>query len=446
MRLLPNTHSGKIDVENQSGQASEEVLKKTLSEGWDKAKKLYYKTEYNFTYTTNEEFSRAPPELKNLVVIGCTGAGKSTLLNRLAGLKKEWVEPKNEDDDWELEYKQEPLFKSEAATEGVTEFTAFANVNYFGDESRPFTIVDTPGHNDPEGINIDDENRGAARQKLDEQAADLYDKLKALGRVNLILVIHNDVQANRLDPATYEVLKKVNEMFAKVEGNVWDHVVVAYSKCDELGGGRFIGDDGIKKKKADMLKAIQSPERQLNCTVDLPILTLSGIESRDGKSEKSKDFERLWEMLQETPDLSTENLQEFEGLGHRIQKLLEDRDAARLTATAYRDFYEVSIQSAVLLLALLLPLRSSLDVLNPACYIGAGCLDHPGFVDEMIVFAIFAFVIGWKRFYYFLLVLWDKGLGFAVAKGAVTEEWAREKFQLETREPKDNDSESKKDK
>ena len=52
-------------------------------------------------------------------------------------------------------------------------------------------------------------------------------------KVNAILVLHNDVHSNRLNPATYTILKMVAEKFAAAGdgGDVWKHVVLAYAKC-----------------------------------------------------------------------------------------------------------------------------------------------------------------------------------------------------------------------
>merc|ERR1711935_524475 len=105
-------------------------------------------------------------------------------------------------------------------------------------------------------------------------------------------------------------------MFSEVEGNVWDHVAIAYSKCDDMPNGRFVGDDGINRKKKALLEAIQHDDRRLNCKVDIPIFTLSGVEAQAADIEKSKDFESLWQLLQEKPDMSTEELQKFDGLGN----------------------------------------------------------------------------------------------------------------------------------
>ena len=46
-----------------------------------------------------------------------------------------------------------------------------------------------------------------SRDKLGELAADLHNKLKAMERVDAIIVIHNDPISNRLNPATFTILQ-----------------------------------------------------------------------------------------------------------------------------------------------------------------------------------------------------------------------------------------------
>lgn len=125
-----------------------------------------------------------------------------------------WIEDEGDDDDGHFEWDEKagptPVFESGHSTGAVTSRTSFGNFSYFGKEERPFVIVDTPGHDDPEGANIDEQQ---ARDKLKEQAADLHAKLKNMSSLNLVLVVHNDVHSNRLNPATYELLKKVISFF-----------------------------------------------------------------------------------------------------------------------------------------------------------------------------------------------------------------------------------------
>ena len=95
-----------------------------------------------------------------------------------------------------------PLFESGAAADSVTKCASFANIEWRGDPNRLLTVVDTPGHDDPSGSDLDSKE---CREALGALAADLHNKLKALGHVHAILVLHNDVASNRLNPATYQV-------------------------------------------------------------------------------------------------------------------------------------------------------------------------------------------------------------------------------------------------
>merc|ERR1719311_963805 len=75
--------------------------------------------------------------------------------------------------------------------------------------------MDTPGHDDTAGRDLDDEE---GRDVLRAQAADLHNKLKALGHIHTILVIHDQVASNRLNPATFTILKMLDEKFITLGG------------------------------------------------------------------------------------------------------------------------------------------------------------------------------------------------------------------------------------
>ena len=217
------------------------------------------RTQPDTLYTTLDDFRRADPGLKRLLVIGCTGAGKSTLLNIMGGWRFVQSPPdydfawESKDDDAEL------LFEASAGGDSVTKRAAFANLSWFGEAGRRFIAVDSPGHDDPSGAEIDS---AESREKLGaraspraprarrprpipvgacatptaraaasgELAADLHNKLKALGTINAILVLHNDVHSNRMNPATFTILKMISEKFASAGSSVWNHVCIGYSK------------------------------------------------------------------------------------------------------------------------------------------------------------------------------------------------------------------------
>ena len=164
-------------------------------------------------FSTLEDFERVDPDAKRIVVIGVTGAGKSTVLNCMGG----WgfvQKPPDYEFEWQEKDGVSPLFEARADCDSCTKKTSFANLSFLGDAERPVVAVDTPGHDDPAGAEIENKE---AREKLGEMAADLHNKMKALGHIHAILVLHNDVHSNRLNPATYTVLKMIGEKFAKAE-------------------------------------------------------------------------------------------------------------------------------------------------------------------------------------------------------------------------------------
>ena len=218
-------------------------------------------------FSTLEDFERVDPDAKRIVVIGVTGAGKSTVLNCMGG----WgfvQKPPDYEFEWQEKDGVSPLFEARADCDSCTKKTSFANLSFLGDAERPVVAVDTPGHDDPAGAEIENKE---AREKLGEMAADLHNKMKALGHIHAILVLHNDVHSNRLNPATYTVLKMIGEKFAKAEASCWKHVVVAYSKCN---AHETSWRSGLAKKKKDLQAEIRSKVEM--CDHDVPVIALGG--------------------------------------------------------------------------------------------------------------------------------------------------------------------------
>jgi len=141
-------------------------------------------------FSTLEDFERVDPDAKRVVVIGVTGAGKSTVLNCMGG----WgfvQKPPDYEFEWQEKDGVSALFEARADCESCTKKTSFANLAFLGDAERAVVVVDTPGHDDPAGAEIESKE---AREKLGEMAADLHNKMKALGHIHAILVLHNDVR------------------------------------------------------------------------------------------------------------------------------------------------------------------------------------------------------------------------------------------------------------
>ena len=141
-------------------------------------------------FSTLEDFERVDPDAKRVVVIGVTGAGKSTVLNCMGG----WnfvQKPPDYEFEWQEKDGVDALFEARADCDSCTKKTSFANLAFMGDSERAVVAVDTPGHDDPAGAEIENKE---AREKLGEMAADLHNKMKALGHIHAILVLHNDVR------------------------------------------------------------------------------------------------------------------------------------------------------------------------------------------------------------------------------------------------------------
>jgi len=341
-------------------------------------------------FSTLEDFERVDPDAKRVVVIGVTGAGKSTILNCMGG----WgfvQKPPDYEFEWQEKDGVDALFEARADCDSCTKKTSFANLGFLGDSERAVVAVDTPGHDDPAGAEIETKE---AREKLGEMAADLHNKMKALGHIHAILVLHNDVHSNRLNPATYTVLKMIGEKFAKSEVSCWKHVVVGYSKCN---AHETSWRSGLAKKKKDLQAEIRNKVEM--CDHDVPVIALGGgsidpappvateVDSSDG-------FEALWRFVEAAEPLDTSTLQPFEGADVKWQKIIDAKDEAELRAKAAMIWVAVMFKLTLLLVAMFW--RS---YLLPS-FLGFMLLNLPGIYDEAIILILFAKWLGPKEVMY----------------------------------------------
>lgn len=341
------------------------------------AMRLPYNREFLREFTTNEDFSRQCPELQRLVVIGCTGAGKSTLCNKLAGFRYEWDEELSQF-VW-TSGQEKLLFACSQGANSVTDHTTYANLPYLGRMDRPFVCIDTPGHND---TGTDD--------TLLRQATDLHTKLRRMGHVNAILVLHNDVWSGRFSPTTQELMAKVQEMFKASGRNVWEHVIIGFSRCDEADRG---WRGSIEEKSRDLQAALRT--RFDDCNVDVPVVPLSGADEPGAGPSQAASFERLWEFLEGRPKLPTVELREFEGMSLQLKRAVKERDNAQRLASARKTFLEAGIH--VFLGSLALNYRPSL-------------INATGPWDELLLAGGFIYVMGPVKMYDFFRVAWDDHL------------------------------------
>ena len=121
----------------------------------------------------------------SLVVIGATGTGKSTLCNILAGRKH--------DDD--------SLFPVSGDMSSCTNKTTAKDLHWRGIRNDlPFTLVDTPGLNDPtpgkDSLNI----------------AEMAEELKKMKHVNVFLIVFNGSNP-RFDHSLIAMIKIFQGMF-----------------------------------------------------------------------------------------------------------------------------------------------------------------------------------------------------------------------------------------
>ena len=289
--------------------------------------------------TKERDFRRADKKLKRLVIIGGTGDGKSTVLNIMTGWRfvqqttvaeapHTWKSPGSSTPD------STPPFRDSVSVDSVTRTTSFAVVAFRGDPERSLIVVDTPGFDDTCDTTADRYNVDGSDTKDGVEAADLratlqalykerLEKLKALGHIDTILLLHPDVMSNRCGPVFIMQLKMIDEVFGS---DAWKHVVVGYSKrCNPC---ETTWRSGLEAKKHALRAVIKACTR---CTVDVPVVTLGASEpdnrpAYDTKLQLDAQYNALWAEVErigrsEAP-LRTAALKEQEGQWVQVDESL----------------------------------------------------------------------------------------------------------------------------
>ena len=126
------------------------------------------------------------------------------------------------------------------------------------------------------------------------------------------MISHINIRAyvNTISSTAYTLLKMVDEKFAKTAGggrSVWEHVVVAYSKCNAHD---LTWRSGLAAKKAALQQAVR--QKIPSCLVDVPVLALGGatLEPPPPASThpEGDGFAELWAFLEAPPPLDCAEL------------------------------------------------------------------------------------------------------------------------------------------
>lgn len=350
---------------------------------------------HNLVHVTMEDFQRTRKRVPVIVCIGACGAGKSTLLNRMCGLRL----VQGGHPDYSIMWNDHrgkivlPYFVSGVSSSSVTSQVSFINTYIGGDETKPVILVDTPGHDIPELEQLD---RSSSRDALQLLAADFHDKLKAIGRINCLLVLHNDVISNRLNSATFAMLQMIQEKFSNmgdcgvdagnaVDKPIWDNVIIAYSKCN--------ANTDSWKNELD-LKFSQLRHEIQTKVVCGPVENLT-ITTVGGLGDDDSDIARIYDIASSMEAIDTRNLMPFNASFAKYESLIREKNELEARYHAMRTYPSVVLRFVVLFFAL--SLRSHVPYpLNLLL------LDFPGPYDEMLACGMMCHSIGFQNVAYSL--------------------------------------------
>ena len=166
-----------------------------------------------------------------MIIIGETGTGKSTLCNFLTG---------NRCDSKEFKVGNSKIKR------GTEETTIKSHAFFLGDKNRPFTIIDTPGFNDP--------GRLVNGSRNDDKAIvnELMSKLSTVNHINLFVVCLNGAVLELRESMRY-VLNYFRDIFGvKMEqGEPRKDANVFWRRCFIVVTKMHMDENSIKRRSRD---------------------------------------------------------------------------------------------------------------------------------------------------------------------------------------------------
>ena len=163
-----------------------------------------------------------------MLVIGESGTGKSTLCNVLAGEKYD-----------------SRLFPASPSAVGRTHSTCIhTHASFVGDNSKPFTIIDTQGFNDPGKVGSEQS------QKNNEIIHELFTKLFGVSHINLFVICLNG-QNFRIHESLKYMMNLFKDIFGqKMERNrVVKDENVFWKRCAVVYTHLSMDEANIKRRK-----------------------------------------------------------------------------------------------------------------------------------------------------------------------------------------------------
>ena len=176
-----------------------------------------------------------------------------------------------------------------------------------GDESKAkVMIIDTPGLFDNEQARVDEIITG--ENAKNDFIGDMTVKLRAVGKIHAIIVLMNLV--GRLDLTFMKTMEAVNDMFEQNDCCLSKNFIFAFARCDEDNRGNFAH---IVKDRVQVYSKIYDTlvKSELTVTQRFPdnLFFLSSKNPNATTVSQSNEFERLYEVLGNCPDLDTSQIQ-----------------------------------------------------------------------------------------------------------------------------------------
>ena len=233
-----------------------------------------------------------------LLIIGKTGTGKSSLCNVVSGLDHD-----------------AKVFPVSASAESCTQSTQFADVLFNNDKSRPISVIDTIGFDDP-------------KNDLDAVIiADLVSKLKnQVDYINTFVIAVNG-QNPRLDGSLIGMIRIFEKMFGK---DFWQQTLLVFTRLPMDKKSISRREKKTKQTDAQLAKHyLQVLQQEFPNGGGLDYLIIDACYEDDDDEEVvsfNEAIENLWTKLRYSPDLYTTKVQNAESESKKLKNEIEKKD------------------------------------------------------------------------------------------------------------------------
>jgi hypothetical protein len=239
-------------------------------------------------------------KFKKLLIFGPKQTGKSSLLNLLANVDLVSGQINDSSDD---EASSSPKFPVGNSDHSVS----FLLAHITGKSKKDKVMfIDTPGSLGTRDI-PQESLSSDSDEEFQNKFSPVIEKIKKLGKIHMVLFLLP--LDEKTSEETLNMIQGVSHMFKDAGGNIFDHLVFAYSKCDDDSSSDY---EDLKNETDNswnqLKKQISEMGESFSTQLKNPLLFLTSKRRKKNKLGQKKEVKKLVKMLNKSETISTKKM------------------------------------------------------------------------------------------------------------------------------------------